>query len=217
MRYSMCLVRMAICVRSRIHMETQWSASMGRIVPEIIFSMQKIRQVRELYLITTAIWQSLSALRQIREILPLRMMPPVIWLPLPTRMERQVVLVMTAISWSGQKDRIRDVLYMDTEPIAVWNVLQRLGRDILMRQVPSIQEQRLKLLIRSLEQLFIQSRVWMENYHQQQTIKFIHGSLIDLVLLLRSQTMPVMSALSVIMMMAPDVISWDSRHWQESL
>ena len=52
-----------------------------------------------------------------------------------------------------------------------------------------------------------QSRVWMENYHQQQTIKFIHGSLIDLVLLLRSQTMPVMSALSVIMMMAPDVIS----------
>ena len=52
-----------------------------------------------------------------------------------------------------------------------------------------------------------QSRVWMENYHQQQTIKFIHGSLIDLVLLLRSQTMPVMSALSVIMMMVPDVIS----------
>ena len=36
---------------------------------------------------------------------------------------------------------------------------------------------------------------------------FIHGNLIDLVLLLRSQTMPVMSALSVIMMMVPDVIS----------
>lgn len=50
-------------------------------------------------------------------------------------------------------------------------------------------------------------RVWMENYHQQQTIMCIHGNLIDLVLLLRSQTMPVMSALSVIMMMVPDVIS----------
>ena len=96
---------------------------------------------------------------------------------------------------------------MDTEPIAVWNVLQRLEKDIRMRQVPSIQEQRLKLLIRSLEQLFIQSRVWMENYHHQQTIMFIHGNLIDLVLQLRSQTMPVMSALSVIMMMVPDVIS----------
>ena len=76
-----------------------------------------------------------------------------------------------------------------------------------MRQVPSIQEQRLKLLIRSLEPLFSQSLVWMENYHQQQTIMFIHGNLIDLVLQLRSQTMPVMSALSVIMMMVPDVIS----------
>ena len=76
-----------------------------------------------------------------------------------------------------------------------------------MRQVPSIQEQRLKLLIQSLEQLFIQSRVWMENYHQQQTIMFIHGNLIDLVLLLRSQIMSVMSALLVIMMMVPDVIS----------
>ena len=52
-----------------------------------------------------------------------------------------------------------------------------------------------------------QSRVWMENYHQQQTIMFIHGNLIDLVLLLRSQIMSVMSALSVIMMMVPDVIS----------
>ena len=96
---------------------------------------------------------------------------------------------------------------MDTEPIAVWNVLQRLEKDIRMRQVPSIQEQRLKLLIRSLEQLFIQSRVWMESYHHQQTIMCIHGNLIDLVLQLRSQTMPVMSALSVIMMMVPDVIS----------
>ena len=45
-----------------------------------------------------------------------------------------------------------------------------------MRQVPSIQEQRLKLLIRSLEPLFSQSLVWMENYHQQQTIMFIHGN-----------------------------------------
>ena len=96
---------------------------------------------------------------------------------------------------------------MDTEPIAVWNVLQRLGKDIRMQQEVSIQEQRLKLLIRSLEPLFSQSRVWMENYHQQQTIMCIHGNLIDLVLLLRSQTMPVMSALSVIMMMVPDVIS----------
>ena len=52
-----------------------------------------------------------------------------------------------------------------------------------------------------------QSRVWMENYHQQQTIMFIHGNLIDLVLLLRSQIMSVMSALLVIMMMVPDVIS----------
>ena len=43
--------------------------------------------------------------------------------------------------------------------------------------------------------------------HHQQTTMFIHGNLIDLVLLLRSQTMPVMSALSVIMMMVPDVIS----------
>ena len=80
-------------------------------------------------------------------------------------------------------------------------------QDIRMQQVPSIQEQRLKLLIRNLEQLFIQSRVWMESYHQQQTTMFIHGNLIDLVLLLRSQIMPVMSALSVIMMMVPDVIS----------
>ena len=98
-------------------------------------------------------------------------------------------------------------LYMDTELIVVWNVLQRLGKDIRMQQEVSIQEQRLKLLIRSLEQLYIQSRVWMESYHHQQTTMFIHGNLIDLVLLLRSQTMPVMSALSVIMMMVPDVIS----------
>ncbi len=96
---------------------------------------------------------------------------------------------------------------MDTVPIVVCSVSPKLVKDIRMQQGVSIQELRLKLLIQSLEQLYIQSLVWMESYHHQQTTMFIHGNLIDLVLLLRSQTMPVMSALSVIMMMVPDVIS----------
>ena len=96
---------------------------------------------------------------------------------------------------------------MDTELIVVWNVLQRLGKDIRMQQEVSIQEQRLKLLIRSLEQLYIQSRVWMESYHHQQTTMFIHGNLIDLVLRLRFPTMQGMLTPLVSMKTEQNVIS----------